>query len=76
MALGWALSAALVALFVVCAVAGMILPGLSLAHNWLSLFSTAPLGLVRSFAEGIIGSVAFGWLTAIVLGLVYNRLAR
>ena len=74
-AAGWALSAALVVLFVLCALAGMMLPRFSLAHGWLTLFSTAPLGSCRNFIEGILGSIAFGWIAAVVIGLVYNRLA-
>jgi len=75
-ALGWALSITLVLLFVSCAVVAVALPNAPLAHGWLGLFTTAPNGSARSFIEGLIGSVAFGWFTAIVLGLSYNRLAR
>ena len=74
-AAGWALSAALIVLFVLCALAGMTFPGMPLAHSWLNLFSTAPLGSARSFFEGTVGSLAFAWVTAVVLGLVYNRLS-
>jgi hypothetical protein len=74
-ALGWALSAALVVLYVICALAGMIFPEALLTHGWLSLFSTAPLGTLKSFVDGIVGSIGFAWVTAFVLGLVYNRLA-
>jgi hypothetical protein len=41
----------------------------------LALFTTAPNGTVRSFIEGIIGSVVFGWIMALLLGPIYNRLA-
>jgi hypothetical protein len=43
-ALGVAASATLVVLYVMCAVVAMVAPGLSLAHGWLTLFSTAPAG--------------------------------
>ncbi len=72
-AAGWALSAALVILFMLCAFGGMMLPGFSLAHGWVTLFSTAPLGSGRNFIEGILGSIAFGWTMAVIVGLVYNR---
>jgi hypothetical protein len=75
MAAGWALSAALVVVFVLCALVGMMLPQFSLSHGWLTLFSTAPLGSATSFVEGILGSIAFGWITAVVVGLVYNHFA-
>jgi hypothetical protein len=74
-AMGWGLSGALVAAFVLCAIAGMILPELPLAHAWLGLFTTAPLGSARSFAEGIVGSVAFGWILGFVFAWIYNRVA-
>jgi hypothetical protein len=52
-----------------------VAPDLSLAHGWLGLFSTAPAGSIRSVAEGLIGSVVFGWVAAIALGAIYNRLS-
>ena len=74
-ALGVALSAALVVLYILCAAAAIIAPTAPLAHGWLALFSTAPVNSATSWVEGILGSVAFGWVTAVVLGVVYNRLA-
>lgn len=76
MALGWALSITLVLLFVSCAVVALAVPDAPLAHGWLALFTTAPNGSARSFIEGIIGSVVFGWVNAILLGVIYNHLAR
>ena len=43
-ALGTALSVTLVVVYVICAVAAMLLPKLPLAHGWLLLFSVAPVG--------------------------------
>ena len=71
-ALGSALTATLVALFVICALAAMLFPTLSLAHNWLGLFSTAPAGSLRNLIEGAIWNVVFAWFSAIVFGFVYN----
>jgi uncharacterized membrane protein YeaQ/YmgE (transglycosylase-associated protein family) len=76
MAFGWALSGALVVLLVLCEAAAMILPGWQLAHNWLTLFSTAEVGSLRNLIDGIISSAAFGWITAAVLVTIYNRLVR
>ncbi|HLC09457.1 MAG TPA: hypothetical protein VJK06_09260 [Methyloceanibacter sp.] len=73
-ALGWGLTATLVALFVICALAAMLLPTLSLAHNWLGLFSTAPAGSLTNLVEGAIWNIVFAWFSAVVFGLVYNRL--
>ena len=76
MAFGWALSGALVVLLVLCEAAAVILPGWQLAHNWLALFSAAEAGSLRNFADGIVFSVIFGWITAAVLVTIYNRLVR
>jgi hypothetical protein len=75
-AFGWALSGALVVLLVLCEAAAMILPGWQLAHNWLMLFSTAEVGSFRNLIDGIISSAGFGWITAVVLVSIYNRLVR
>ena len=75
-AFGWALSGALVALLVICEAAAVILPGWQLAHNWLTLFSAADVGSLRNFIEGVIASALFGWITAAVLVIIYNRLVR
>ncbi len=53
-ALGWALSAALVVLFVTCLVIALALPGWGASHNWISLFSTAPLTSQSLAADGLI----------------------
>lgn len=74
-ALGWGLTATLVALFVVCALAAMLFPTLSFSHNWLGLFSTAPAGSLANLIEGIIWNVVFAWVSAVIFGLVYNRFA-
>ena len=75
-ALGWGLTATLVALFVICALAAVLFPTLDLAHNWLGLFSTAPAGSLRNFIEGVIWNIVFAWFSAVVFGFVYNRLVR
>jgi 2TM family of unknown function (DUF5676) len=75
-ALGWALSITLVLLFVLCGLVALAIPNAPLAHGWLALFTTAPNGTVRSFTEGIIASIVFGWVTALILAPIYNRLAR
>lgn len=76
MAFGWGLSGALVVLLVICEAAAMILPGWQLAHGWLALFSTAEVGSLRNFIDGVVFSIIFGWITAAVLVSIYNRLAR
>jgi len=73
-AAGWALSVTLVVLYVTCLLAALAFPGVPLAHNWVTLFSIAPMTSGRAWVEGVLASIAFGWLIAVVLGLVYNRL--
>lgn len=73
-ALGWALSAALVVLFVLCLIVALLFPDLRASHAWVGLFSAAPLDSVRVWVDGIVFSIAFGWVTAAILGAVYNRL--
>ena len=68
---GAGLTAALLALYVVCALAALVAPGLQLSHAWLELFSTtplSPLGLI----EGVLGNVVFAWLAAAAFVPAYN----
>lgn len=74
--LAWGLTATFVILFILCFLAALLFPTASLAHNWLGLFSTAPVGSVAQLVEGVIWNVVFAWIAAIVFGVVYNRLAR
>jgi hypothetical protein len=75
-AAGTALSAALVTLYVGCALAELIFPNLPLAHGWLAIFSTGPTNTAGAWLAGIAGSIVFGWVTAVVLGVVYNAMDR
>jgi len=80
-ALGWAFSGVLIVLFVICMVSSFILPNLPASQGWaawMALFSVAPMDRPflspRLWIDGILFSLFFGWVTAVVLGLVYNRL--
>lgn len=73
--LGWGLTAVFVILFILCFVAVLLFPTASLAHNWLGLFSTAPMGSVTQLVEGVIWNVVFAWVAAFIFGVVYNRVA-
>jgi len=71
-----AISAALVVLFILCWLVAALLPGLEGAsHGWITLFSKAPVGSVRALIEGVIWSIIFGWIIAIVMVPTYNRIA-
>lgn len=73
-AFGWAISIALVVLFIICLVIAIAAPNWNVSHAWIGLFSTAPMTSARVWIEGIGYSFIFGWITAAVIGLVYNRL--
>ena len=75
-ALGWGLSAALVVLFVICLAVALVLPDWQASHGWIGLFSVAPMTSGRVWIDGSVFSIVFGWVTAVVLGLVYNYLVR
>jgi hypothetical protein len=75
-AFGVAASAALVVLFVLCWLVAALLPGFEGAsHGWIALFTKAPVGSVRALIEGVIWSIIFGWIIAIVMVPTYNRIA-
>jgi hypothetical protein len=74
-ALGWALTATFVLLYVLCWLAAALFPDLNLTHAWLGLYSTAPVGSVTGLVEGIIWNVVFAWIAAITFGATYNRIA-
>ena len=73
-ALGWSLSAALVVLFVVCLLVAVAIPDWRASHDWIGLFSVAPMNSLRVWIDGIAFSFVFGWVAGIVFGLTYNRL--
>ena len=75
-ALGAALSAVLVTLFVIYLLVALIFPEWPAAHGWIRLFSVAPISSGRVWVDGMVANVAFGWVSAIVLCLVYNSLIR
>ena len=74
-ALGTALSVTLVVVYVGCALVAMALPKAPLAHGWLQLFSTSPVGSLEGLVTGIAGSVVFAWVSAVIFTPVYNRMA-
>lgn len=74
-ALGAALSATLVVHYVGCALIAMAFPKAPVAHGWLQLFSTSPVGSLESLVTGIAGSIVFAWVSAAIFTPVYNRMA-
>lgn len=74
--LGWGLTATFVVLFVLCFLAALAFPNVSLAHSWLGLFSTRELGSFGQLVEGVIWNVVFAWIAAVIFGPIYNWLAQ
>ena len=73
-ATGWALTSALVGLFVICYLLSFVWPTSGLAHGWVGLFATHPDNFTRTLVEGVVGSGAAAWLTAVLFVPVYNRM--
>ena len=58
-ALGWAVSASLVALFVICLAVALALPQWPATHAWIGLFSVAPLTSGTAPGYGAFAGVEF-----------------
>src|SRR3954465_7589294 len=58
-ATGWALTSALVGLFILCDILAYAWPTSALAHSWIRLFATEPDNMARTFVEA---SSATPWL--------------
>jgi hypothetical protein len=71
-----ALAGTLVVLFVLCALAEFAFPGPRLSHAWLNLFTTAPTGSARAWAEGLLASLVFGGISGALFAAIYNGAAR
>lgn len=76
MSFGLALGVALAVLSVLCWIAVLILPQVTLVHNWLRLFSTAPVASVQTGITATLTSFLAGLLTGWLTGSVHNRLTQ
>jgi len=65
-------SVALIVLFVVCALAQLVAPGLQASHAWVGLFTTAPVLLLQAWIEGLVFSAVFGAIAGTIFVLAYN----
>jgi hypothetical protein len=70
-----ALAVALIILFVLCALAEFLFPGLPATHAWVGLFTLAPVTSPRAWVEGILYSLAFGIVTGAIVAAVHNAVA-
>ena len=69
---GVALAGTLVVVFVLCAIALALLPGVQFSHMWLALFTAAPLGSVAAWMEGIVASAVVGFIAGYCFAHCYN----
>jgi hypothetical protein len=75
LAAAFGLAAALVVLFVICAVVQMVAPDLPATHAWIGLFTAADAGSVRAWLEGLFYSIVFGAVAGAVFVVGYNTIA-
>ena len=73
-ATGWALSAVLVILFLICVALAVLWPTSAFGQGWQMVLAALPGGSIAAFIEVVLGAVAIAWLIAIVFAGVYNQL--
>lgn len=75
-AVGGALSATLVAIYVGCFLSVLFLPMLPLSHSWLALFTAYwPMSIV-GLSQGVAINIFIAWFAALVYVPTFNRLSR
>ena len=70
-----ALSLALIVLFVICALAELIAPGVRFAHAWVGLFTQAPVTSPQAWLEGSFFSLIAGIIAGSIFASVHNAVA-
>jgi hypothetical protein len=73
-AVATALAVTLVVLFVLCAIAEVILPAAPLSHAWIGLFTTSAVGSARAWFEGVVASIVLGAVGGYIVAVTYNAL--
>ncbi|AMS43240.1 hypothetical protein N7E70_021485 [Aminobacter sp. NyZ550] len=73
--LAMAASAALIVLFVLCALVGVLFPSLQVTHAWVGLFTLAPVTSPQAWLEGIFFSLVFGIIAGAIVAAVHNAVA-
>ncbi|OGG72752.1 hypothetical protein A3A38_03775 [Candidatus Kaiserbacteria bacterium RIFCSPLOWO2_01_FULL_53_17] len=75
-AAGAGVAAALVVIFVLCAIVQVIAPNVQATHAWISLFTSAPIGSAGAWISGILSSAVGGFVAGWVFAFVYNRASK
>lgn len=68
-------SVALIVLFALCALAGLVVPGVQATHAWVTLFTLAPATSPQAWLEGIFFSSAFGVVGGSIVAGLHNAVA-
>jgi hypothetical protein len=68
-------SVALIVLFVLCAIAGLVFPDVQATHAWVTLFTLAPVSSPQAWMEGTFFSLAFGVVVGSIVATVHNAVA-
>ena len=71
-AAGAGVAAALVVIFVLCAIVQAIAPSVQATHVWISLFTSAPIGSAAAWISGILSSAVGGFVAGWIFAWVYN----
>lgn len=70
-----ALSVALIVLFVICALAELVAPGVQFTHAWVGVFTLSPVTSPQAWLEGIFFSLAAGIVAGSIYASVHNAVA-
>ncbi|WNJ88481.1 hypothetical protein [Bosea sp. 685] len=70
--LGAGLSAALVALYALCALIAVATPSFTATHGWLALFGATPPVTLSAVLRAILANIVIAWITAGSSALVYH----
>lgn len=65
----------LVVLFLLCALAALVVPGLQATHAWVGLFTLAPVTSPQAWLEGVLFSLVFGGIVGSVFAAVHNAIS-
>jgi hypothetical protein len=75
-AAGVGVGAALVVVFILCAIVQVVAPGVQASHMWVSLFTTAPITSPNAWVAGILGGGIGGYVAGSVFAWTYNYVAK
>jgi hypothetical protein len=73
-AAGWALTAVLMIVLLICALAAFLWPTSAFGQGWAAVFATTPDGSIAGVIEILLGVVVLAWLITGVFVGVYNCL--